>query len=366
VPEQTLCGFDGKRMIASAGAFDFKMRFNGRAVSVDGVTVVATDPGYRRRGIVRQLITGLLHRSRDNNVPISILWASMGAIYQRFGYGLATTDVSYDIPPRCVQFQYGERAPGSVKLLEKDAALPALQAIYRQFSGPANGMLHRGPIFWDLMFRRQHNQNVYAAVYFDEANKPKGYCLYRTREQDDNAPEPSQVIDVHDFSWLDIQAYRGIWEYLAGHDLANRIRLTFVPEDDPAPGMLLEPRMLQRKTTDGVWLRVVDVEQALSARGYDCSGEAILAVIDDEICDWNNGRYRIATTGGATEVTRLADGDDADVVTRPDTLASLLSGHTKVSDLARMGRLTIANQARAVALDHLFSTRRRPSCANMF
>ena len=100
--------------------------------------------------------------------------------------------------------------------------------------------------------------------------------------------------------------------------------------------------------------------------GYDSSGEATLAVVDDEICPWNNGRYRIATTGEATEVTRLADGDDADVVTRPDALASLLSGHTKVSELARMGRLTIANEARAVALDHLFSTRRRPSCANMF
>ncbi len=79
-PEWSLAAFDGNKVVASSGGFPFKMRFNGHAVAADGVTAVATDPGYRRQGAVRALITGLMHRARNNGVPVSVLWASMGAI----------------------------------------------------------------------------------------------------------------------------------------------------------------------------------------------------------------------------------------------------------------------------------------------
>jgi predicted acetyltransferase len=342
------------------------MRFNGQTVAADGVTVVACDPGYRRRGIVRGLMDGLLQRSREREVPISILWASMGAIYQRFGYGLATTSVGYDVHPRYVQFQFGERAPGTVRLLGKEDALPLLQSVYRTYSGPANGMLHRTGVYWEIMLRRTGDQHTYIAVYFDEADEPRGYCLYRTKWVEPGMPEPTQLIDVFDFAWLDMAAYRGLWEYLAGHDLANRIRVEFVAEDDPAPNLLLEPRMLQRKTWDGVWLRVVDVEQALAARGYDVPGEAIIEVMDDDLCGWNNGSYRLTASGESAGVERISGTSTADIVTRPDALASLVSGHTRPSDLARMGRLEIADERRGSELNALFASRRRPHCPNMF
>ena len=365
-PEQTWCAFDGERMVATSGAFEFKMRFNGQTVAADGVTVVACDPGYRRRGIVRQLIDDLLQRSRERGVPVSILWASMGAIYQRFGYGLATSAASYDIPLRHAQFQFGERAAGTVRLMEQEAALPIVSAIYRQYSGPANCMLHRGGFYWDLMLRRADDQHTYVAVYFDEADEPQAYCLYRTKWQDPNSPEPNHAIDVFDFCWLTIEGYRGVWEYLASHDLADRIRMEFVAEDDPAPSMLLEPRMLRRKTWDGVWLRVVDAEGALSARGYDSAGETVVEVVGDELCAWNNGRYRLTASGESVSVTRLSDAVSPDIVTRPDALASLVSGHSRPSDLARMGRLSITDDRKAAMLDNLFATRRRPHCPNMF
>ena len=364
--EQSLCAFDGDRMVASSGAFDFKMRFNGRTVPADGVTMVSADPGYRRRGIVRQLITGLLHRARRNGVPVSILWASMGAIYQRFGYGLGSSSVSYDIPRRYIAFQFGDRAPGTVRLLEHETALPLVQEIYRGYSGAANGMLHRAPEYWQIMLRREQGQHSYVGVYFDASDVPRGYCLYRTKWQEDGSFEPSQVMDVFDLAWLDMEAYRGLWEYFAGHDLVNRVRLTHVPEDDPAPNLFLEPRMLQRKVWDGIWLRIVDVEHALTARGYDYPGEAVIEVVEDDICDWNNGQYRITTGGDAVSVERVHGVREPDIVTRPDALASLLMGQARASDLARMERLTMAARDREAALDALFSTRRRPCCPNDF
>lgn len=365
LPEWTLAAFAGDHVVASAGGFPFKMRFNGRAVAADGVTAVSTDPGYRRQGAVRALIEGLIHRARDNAMPVSILWASMGAIYQRFGYGLASTMVEYNIEPRYVQFQFGEPASGYVRLLDKDAALPLCKTIYRTYCSDRTLLLHRADVLWDIMFRRNEEQNVHAAVYFDQADQPKAYALYQAKWGDSDSDE-GQILGVSDLAWCDIEGYRGIWEFLASHDLASRIRWWRAPEDDPAPGMLLEPRRLHRRTGDAVWLRVNDVAAALAARGYDLPGEVVLRVTEDDLCPWNVGTYHLLATGEDTAIERVADTTAVDLDISINGLASLLSGHASASQLHRIGRAHVSHVDRLPLLDALFSTRYRPLCSNMF
>ena len=364
--EQTLCAYSGEQMVATSGAFDFQVQMNGRSMAMDGVTLVTCDPGYRRRGLVRQLMEGLLQRARERSVPLAALWASMGAIYQRFGYGLATTQVGYEIPLRFIQFQFGEAPGGAVRRLEKDEALPLLQAVYGSYAAEANGMLKRGQQFWDLMLKQTGASPVWIAVYFDERGEARGYCLYRTRFDVKLFPESPQIMDVFDFVWLDMDAYRGLWRYLASHDLVDRIIFDYVAEDDPAPNLFLEPRRLRRRTWDGVWMRVVDAEAVLAGRGYDLQGEAVVEITEDNLCPWNNGCYRLIVDGEGPSVEKLAGNAATDLVLRPDGLASLLSGHTRASDLARMGRAAIPDEGAAARLDSLFATRRRPHCPNMF
>ena len=363
-PEWTLAGFDGDKLVASSGAFPFKMRFNGNAVAADGVTMVATNPGYRRQGLVREMMTRLLERSRENDVPISILWASMGAIYQRFGYGLASTDVVYEVDPRYVQFQLGASPKGQVRLLEKDDALDHCKAVYRAFSAERTLLLHRAPVLWDILFRREQDQYRYAAVYFDDKGEPRGYAVYATKWLEGREVTDAQLMEILDFAWADMDGYRGVWEYMAAHDLVSKIRWWRVPEDDPAPGMFLEPRMLRRRTGDGIWLRVVDVEAALAARNYDVPGEVTLRLAEDDLCPWNVGTYRVSTTGEATEVERTDANADLEVT--PNGLASLISGHSSASYLHRIGRLRAEDVKALPVYDSVFATRYKPNCTNGF
>ena len=364
--EQTLCAFDGEQMVATSGAFDFRVQMNGRPMAMDGVTLVTCDPGYRRRGLVRQLMEGLLQRSREREVPLAALWASMGAIYQRFGYGLATTHVNYEIPLRFIQFQFGEAPLGEVRRLSNEDAMPHLQSVYGGYLDRANGMLARGEQFWSLMLKGSPGSPVWIAVYFDERGEPRGYCLYRTRFDVELFPESPQIMDVFDFVWLDMDAYRGLWRYLGGHDLVDRIRFDYVAEDDPAPNLFLEPRRLRRKTMDGIWMRVVDAQAALTGRGYDLTDELVVEITEDDLCPWNNGCYRLIAEVEGASVEKLTGSARTDLAVRPEGLASLLSGHTRPSDLARMGRAAIPDEAVTARLDALFATRRRPHCPNMF
>ena len=367
LPEWTHCAFHGGRVVASSAGIPFQMRLNGKRVMADGVTAVGTDPGFRRQGLVRRLIDDRLKLARENRQPVAILWASKGAIYQRFGYGLASTQVEYSFDPRFADFQYGEPASGYARQLARTEAVPVVSKLYRRFIEPRNLLLHRPAILWDLPFReRAGHPKAYCAVHYNNNHSADGYALYTLRRlgEPSSDPAPEQGLELLDFVWRDMNGYRGLWEYLRGHDLVGKVTTAFAAEDDPAPAMLLEPRVLQRRTSDGLWLRVVDVAATLAQRGYDHAGETTLAIREDVECPWNVGSYRLAAEAGQAEVQKIDA--EAEIAISPQGLASLVAGHARLSQLVRIGRAEVRSQRRLPTLDALFSTRYRPHCMNGF
>ena len=363
-PEWSLCAFDGETLVASSGSVPFAMRCNGREIAADGVTLVSVDPGYRRQGIVRQLMEGLLRRAREAEIPVSILWASMGAIYQRFGYGLVGHPARYEIEPRYVQFQDGVAPTGRTRLLARDAALEVLPDVYRRYAEPRNGLLHR-TYHWKFVLpeRKKGDREHYAAVHYGDDGTAEAYVVYQTEYGSDLEPQMKQTLTIGDLAWTSLNGYRAIWSYLAAHDLVGKIVWRSVPADDPARWMFLEPRMLYRGTNDGVWLRVVDTAGTLAARGYGVDDEVVVAVQDDVLCPWNNGAYRVTADDGTADVQSVSA--QADVVFTPNGLASAVMGAGSVSQLVRAGRASAA-EADLGRLDALFATRYAPHCADMF
>ncbi len=365
IPEWTTCAFVDGRLAATSGAFPFRLRFNGAAAAAAGITMVGTDPGYRRQGLLRRIIAQGYLEQREREQSLAILWASAGAIYQRFGYGLATTMVAYEFDPRYSAFETETRARGSVQLASGEQALPVMKRLYKEYSAPRNLMLHRAQALWQArILRESDNQRVYFAIYSDESGEPRGYAVYSTKPQELHEPGPNQLMHVRDFIPLDMEARRGLWAFFRSHDLVQKIVMEPIADDDPSPQLLLEPRQLRRRTGDGVWLRVVDVERALPQRPYGDSGAITIEVHSDDMCKWNNGVYRLETDGETTETTRTERVPD--LTLSPRTLASLISGHTSATDLARCDLLNARDPSSLKLADRLFATEYRPYCPDGF
>lgn len=365
-PEWSLCAFDGAQMAASSGAYPFEISMNGATMACAGVTAVATDPGYRRRGLVRELMVRTLARAREQGMPAAMLWATMGAIYQRFGYGLASHHVVYEFDPRFAGLRDTAGPAGDVRRVVRDAALPALRDLYGQYCAERNLLIHRSPVMWDAMLPTEGKTLPHIAICYDARERPVAYTIYRTKlTGTPGGTGPWQQLNIVDLVWLTIEGYRGIWEYLRRHDLVRNVMWIAVPEDDPAPQLLMEPRVLGRRSADGIWLRVIDAAAALAARGYQYTGEVSVRVASDALCPWNERLYEIASDGQSAEVRTRSSGD-ADLVLAPNALSSLLCGHTSASALARAGLAESANAKRLPLLDAFFATRFRPTCANDF
>ncbi|MGE3075548.1 MAG: enhanced intracellular survival protein Eis [Dehalococcoidia bacterium] len=362
----TTCAFVDGQLATTFTTLPFTVRLNGNAVKMGGVTAVGTLPAFRRQGLLRKVMTQALGEMRDRQQSLAILWASMGAIYQRFGYGLATASTRYSIDPRFSRFQESLPSPGRVELMEKEDAFPLIKQNYIQWVQDKNLAIHRSTVLWQASTLRSDVKDhpVFCAVYRNADGEVTGHAVYQTEESKFGDPGPGQVMTVSDFIARDMQAYRALWEYLSAHDLVRRIDFHGVAEDDPAPELLLEPRMLQRKTSDGIWMRVVDVETALPQRPYGRRGELTIRVEADDICPWNVGTYLLETDGRSASARKTER--EPDITTTPNVLSSLISGYRPASHFARAGNLTAKNEAALQMADDLFRTRYAPYCPNGF
>src|SRR5262249_38851666 len=105
--EWTLCAFEEGRLATCYGAWPFTMRFNGNPVPVAAVTTVSTLPVYRRRGHLRAIMDADFRRLHETEgAAIAILYASLAAIYQRFGYAPVSTHGAYRVEPRYLGFAH--------------------------------------------------------------------------------------------------------------------------------------------------------------------------------------------------------------------------------------------------------------------
>jgi predicted acetyltransferase len=290
----------------------------------------------------------------------------MGAIYQRFGYGSATTKLRYSFDPRFAGLREPVAGNGRISLESAEDAYPVLKQLYIEYASPRNLCIHRSAALWqaDTLKPGEKGKPVYAATYRNADGRATGYAVFQLLERERSGPGPSQRLSVQDFVTLDLEAYRALWEFLRAHDLAAEVTMDgCLPETDIAPDLLLEPRMLNARLSDGIWMRVVDVEKAVEARPYGIRGELTFA-LEDPMCPWNSGTY-LLETDGPTAAVRRKDGS-AELTLTPNALATLLAGHRTATHLARAGVLEAASPAVLSRADALFRPEYAPHCPNNF
>ena len=364
-PEWTTAAFHKGKIVATSGGYPFEMRLNGKSIAVDGLTAVGTEPGFRRRGLVREMVTrrlNMVHEHEEQSA--SILWASMGAIYQRFGYGLSSSQIQCKFDPRYTEFQFPANVDGYVRIMTKEDGGQTIRDLYERFIEDRTLDLKRDDDVWWKNYFGTKKRRSYCAIYFNSSDEPEGYVAYNTSTIE-RAPDegPDQKLWVRELIYLNIQAYRALWEFIREHDLVGKVEI-HMPVDEPAINMLLEPRAMRLNLSDGIWMRIVDAEKALTQREYSGPGNVVLEIRDDPECPWNERRFELETDGESAEVA--ATNKSPQFTISPNGLASLMSGNASLSELNRVGRADVSDTNQIRYFDFMFSTKYRPFCRNGF
>ena len=350
-------------MATSFSAFPFTTRVNGNAVSLAGISTVGTRPEYRRQGLVRKIMTQAFADQHERGQCLAGLWASQAAIYQRYGFAASGGLREYRVDTADIGLHPNfEVLP--ISRFEGTEVLDAVREVYKRFIAQRTGYLHRGKSLWlNNVFTPPSEDGPAYVALAGSLEAPTGYLIYTLRAGRVAHRARAQEICIRDFAWLDLPSYGSLWHYLARHDLVGRVVWSRAPLDDPAADVFVEPRLLHSQDLEGSWWRVVDVKTALGQRGYDVEGSLVLAITEDELAPWNNGRWRLDVGSDGAEVQ--ATDAPADIELSVRALSSLYSGHRSARHLANAGLL--AGEALTVAnLDRMMRTRFAPHCPDHY
>ncbi len=353
------CQPDDGTIIGVAAELPFDVTLpGGGTLSVPGVSWVSVAVTHRRLGILRALLVEQHRGFVAAGAPVSLLTATEGGIYGRFGYGVATVRRSMEINRRRAVFRADVPDPGGVRLVEGDELRSLAPSIHRRWTAITPGALSRSDAWWDLLLAdREHLRGGASAMY--HLAHADGYASYRV-DRADNAANVIEVVAATEAS------HAALWRVLLGLDLVDTVRVRYGALDDPLPDLLLDPR--QVRTTDlrdGMWARVLDVPAALAARRYAVEVDVVLGVRDPflDLGGW----FRLRGGPDGAECAPVGTvGRDEPVEVEMAALGSLLFGGARATALARAGLLTAPDPGVLRRLDAAMLADRLPQHGTEF
>ena len=329
-PERSLAWFDDGRIVAGTSIYSRHVTIPGAVVPCAAVTAVGVVPTHRRRGLLTAMMRRQLEEIHARGEPVAALWASEGAIYGRYGYGVAARVGG--LTARRPMARLATPPPVGDPLRAGPAAdhVEHMRALYERIRGERPGMLDRPGPWWDVRLhdpesRRKGAQPLQALVV------PDGYALYAARADRDEQG-PAGEVTIRELVAATPVARALLWEFLLDQDLTRTIAWPLAPPDEPLWLMVSDPDAVRIALGSSLWVRLVDLPGALSARSYAADPDVVLDV-SDAFCPWNAGRYRLA--GGLCERTAA----EPDLALDATALAAAYLGGTLLTELVAAGRV---------------------------
>ncbi|TNU74078.1 GNAT family N-acetyltransferase [Miniimonas arenae] len=300
-------------LVAVHASYEADLRVPGGAVPAAGLTWVGVHPGHRRRGLATAMLTTHLQRTAERGEPVSALFAAEPEIYGRYGYGLAARSVDVQLG-RGVALRDVPGTEGLTCSLERaseDRHLALVADLLDRAARPGELFprrdAHLRNYFAEVPDWREGAELRRIAVVRDADGDPRAFCLFR-RKESWGPTGPEGTVRAGLWAAVDGAANRALWGTLTDLDLMGTVRLGGLAVDAPLLGQLVNLRSAKLRTADNVWVRIVDLPAALSARAYAAPVDVVLEVTDT-VLPANAGRWRVEGGPSGARVTRLADGD---------------------------------------------------------
>jgi predicted acetyltransferase len=359
---------DGGGVLAGiTTSYAFDLSVPGASLPAAGVTWVGVMPTYRRRRVLSTLMTAQLNAVHDAGTePVAVLWASEPQIYGRFGYGMASRYFSRIVPRGTDALLPDVPNDPSLRMRLVPAGDWALTApVYDAVRAGRPGMTARDEAWWlravaDIEAFREGKSALRCVVAEDDGGV-RGYARYSTK-QDFGDDFGRGKIDVRELLAADPAALAALYRYLFDMDLMGTTHLWNLPSDDPLQFWLTNPRRTSPRSVDQLYVRVVDLPAALTARRYATDISLVLDVADER-CPWNAGRWRLE--GGRDGASCARTVDEADLTLHARELGAVYLGGTTFLELAGAGRVTGSAevvQSATAAFQHSPA----PWCAQVF
>ena len=359
----------GQRWVATFGAYSRQLTVPGGArVPVAAITAVTVQPPYRRRGLLGRMMLHQLQDSERRGEAIAVLWASEAPIYGRFGFGQAVPRLRLSGQTRSTTFRRGvDLGAGSVDEVSREQYLALAPAVHDAVAAGRPGGLDRPAKWWpqtvnDPAAWRGKATPWRFVVCYDAAGAVGGHATYRfTDDYDHHGPKGH--VTIGEVEATSPVSYARLWRYLLDLDLVRSFRKQNAALDDPLRHLVADSRSVYAEGADGLYLRVVDVREALLARRYSTEVDVAIEVIDP-LLDHNTATYTLINGPDGARVRRSRRRPDLSLDIRE--LGAVYLGGPTLLELQAAGLVAEHVSGSVAAASAAFRGERAPFCTDLF
>jgi predicted acetyltransferase len=338
-PDRRHIVIDGGQMVGTGAILTRELSVPGRALPAAHVTEVAVASTHRRRGLLTRIMTTQLATVRVKGVePIAVLWASEGAIYGRFGYGLACWQAQYQIPTRETAVP-AQLSTGRLRQTVPRDVINELAQVYDRALTQRPGRSSRDERWWKHHTADpkpwHRDLSAQRVALYEAGDLVDGYTIWRVKGGWSHSG-PDGIVEVSEVVAATADAYAALWQFLLSIDLTRTVKFSYAALDEPLPHLVSNPNALETHVSPGLWIRVVDLPGALTSRHYAAPVDVVMDVSDALIPD-NAGRWHLIADGASARCERTTAGPDVSLDVR--CLGAAYLGGVTLRSLAAAGQV---------------------------
>lgn len=314
---------EGQEIFGASTILDMTARKGSAQLRCGGLAAVGVVPEKRGSGIGSVMMRDMVRLLREDGFDLASLYAFRETYYRKFGYEVCGK-------------RYRVRCPQS-RLPKKDASitvreLPAkdwcsIKDCYAKFASRYASMNDRKPDQWWRTLGGDKPLQIYVA-----GDPIEAYAVMRLN----SGFWEDQV--VKEFVWTTHESYLA----LLGLFRSLGINKTAIEWDEPADSPLLASLLdqgIEVQLSRPIMFRMLDVSRCFTVLRPKTAGRFGMQVLDDIVPE-NDGMWSVQFDENKVEVSR---GGAPDFVIDIRQLTQSFFGDPSLSDLARMGLVTVKN-----------------------
>ncbi len=300
-PDENIVAFVDGKMAAKVRNRPFEQMIRGVMKPMGGVAAVATYPQYRRRGYIRQLMLAAFADMRQKGQVVSALYPFRENFYTQFGYATLNNYLTPSVELSTLAHYLPLLKQDEDKWGIEHYRARDVQGEWLDFSREMASKYHGSVYFskplaepyWQRMVKDQH------VVFLKENGRYLAAARFLIKGYMDTGE-----LHVRDWHWQTLAARDRLFAYLATHADATPTLKFPAPYGTNFHSWIRQPTTEIKAKIGFVVLmgRVIDVVGAMADLPAVVDGRIVIEV-EDEQCNWNNGRYELVGDNGRLHAT---------------------------------------------------------------
>ena len=339
-----------------------------RQVPCAGLTWVGVHPDHRRTGVLTAMLRHHFEQVHEEaGTHVSALHASEPAIYGRHGYGLASLELQVSLGRgTTLTAPHLEDAAASVTTHLATVSDPDVPKRMRECHLGCAGL---GSVVGEAGYYAQvcyqlpedlRDKESWRVLFARRDGVDVGFTMFRRTHKWERA-RPAGELAV----WAlvgDPATQLALLRRLVDFDLIGTVKVGAVGVDDPLLLWVGGPRSTSDVATyDSLWVRLVDLPEALQDRAWRGPCDVVVEVADTA-APWNHGSWRIRVDD-AGEATVQRTTEESDVRVRVEALGAAYLGGGNLVAQQRAGLVAERRKGAVAELWRAMHTEVPPTAA---